>query len=97
MTLQRSALHQIAAAAGSDFQESYGWELPTAYSDVAAEYLAATSGTAVYDASYTGRLKATGEDALDLLNRLSTNKVIDLQPGEGTPTILTTDRDASWT
>ena len=92
MTLQRSALHQIAAAAGSDFQESYGWELPTAYSDVAAEYLAATSGTAVYDASYTGRLKATGEDALDLLNRLSTNKVIDLQPGEGTPTILTTDR-----
>ena len=92
MALQRSALHQIAAAAGSDFQESYGWELPTVYSDAAAEYLAATSGAAIYDASYTGRLKATGEDGLDLLNRLSTNKVIDLQPGEGTPTILTTDR-----
>ena len=92
MTLQRSALHQLAADAGSEFQESYGWELPTVYSDVAAEYLAATSGAAVYDTSYTGRLKATGEDALDLLNRLSTNKVIDLQPGQGTPTILTTDR-----
>ena len=92
MTLQRSALHQVAAAAGSDFQESYGWELPTVYSDAAAEYLAATSGAAVYDASYTGRLKATGEDGLDLLNRLSTNKVIDLQPGQGAPTILTTDR-----
>ena len=92
MTLQRSALHQIATAAGSDFQESYGWELPAVYSDVTAEYLAATSGAAVYDASYTGRLKATGEDALDLLNRLSTNKVIDLQPGQGAPTILTTDR-----
>ena len=92
MTLQRSVLHPVAAAAGSDFQESYGWELPTVYSDAAAEYLAATSGAAVYDASYTGRLKATGEDALDLLNRLSTNKVIDLQTGQGAPTILTTDR-----
>ena len=92
MTLHRSALHPLAAAAGSAFQESYGWELPTVYSDAAAEYLAATSGAAVYDASYTGRLKATGEDGLDLLNRLSTNKVIDLQPGQGVPTILTTDR-----
>ena len=27
-----------------------------------------------------------------LLNRLSTNEVIDLQPGQGAPTILTTDR-----
>jgi folate-binding protein YgfZ len=39
-----------------------------------------------------GRLKASGKDALDLLNRLSTNKVVDLQPGQGAPTILTTDR-----
>ena len=66
--------------------------MPTVYSNVAAEYLAATSGAAVYDASYTGRLKATGEDGLDLLNRLSTNKVVDLLPGQGAPTILTTDR-----
>ncbi len=92
MTLQRSALHQIAVAEGSDFQESYGWELPTAYTDVAVEYQAATKAAAVYDASYMGRLKATGDDALDLLNRLSTNKVDALQPGQGAPTILTTDR-----
>ena len=92
MTIQRSALYNIAVAAGSDFQESYGWEMPTVYSDVAAEYLAVTSGAAVYDASYAGRLKATGQDGLDLLNRLSTNKVVDLQPGQGAPTILTTDK-----
>ena len=39
-----------------------------------------------------GRLKATGDDALDLLNRLSTNQVSNLEPGQGAPTILTTDR-----
>ena len=39
-----------------------------------------------------GCLKATGEDALDLLNRLSTNKVDQLQPGHWAPTVLTSDR-----
>tara|TARA_B100000315_G_scaffold236238_1_gene251859 strand:+ start:541 stop:1560 length:1020 start_codon:yes stop_codon:yes gene_type:complete len=60
--------------------------------DAAFEYRAATEGSAVYDVSHMGRLKASGADALDLLNRLSTNKVVDLQPGQGAPTILTTDR-----
>ena len=39
-----------------------------------------------------GCLKASGEDALDLLNRLSTNKVDHLQPGHWAPTVLTSDR-----
>ncbi len=39
-----------------------------------------------------GCLRATGEDALDLLNRLSTNKVDHLQPGHWAPTVLTSDR-----
>ena len=39
-----------------------------------------------------GCLKATGEDALDLLNRLSTNKVDHLEPGYWAPTVLTSDR-----
>ena len=39
-----------------------------------------------------GCLKATGQDALDLLNRLSTNKVDHLEPGHWAPTVLTSDR-----
>ena len=39
-----------------------------------------------------GCLKAAGDDALDLLNRLSTNKVDHLRPGHWAPTVLTTDR-----
>ena len=62
------------------------------YSDLAAEYDAVSTAAGLHDASYIGRLKATGEDSLDLLNRLSTNKVIDLETGQGAPTILTTDR-----
>jgi hypothetical protein len=62
------------------------------YGDTASEYRAATEAAAVYDNSNVGRLKATGDDTLDLLNRMSTNRVLDLEPGQGAPTILTTDR-----
>ena len=66
--------------------------LPTVYSTSEEEYQAVTTKAALHDASYIGRLKAIGDDGLDLLNRLSTNKVIDLTAGQGAPTILTTDR-----
>jgi folate-binding protein YgfZ len=91
-TPQRSALHASHAALGARFQECYGWELPQHYTDPAAEYHAATHGAAVHDHSCAGRLQATGKDALDLLHRLSTNQVLGLAPGQGAPTILTTDR-----
>ena len=50
-----------------------------------------TGALTVHHTDY-GCLKATGEDALDLLNRLSTNKVDHLEPGHWAPTVLTTDR-----
>ena len=79
-------------AESSDFVERFGRKLPRVYSDAASEYRAATEGAALHDNSYTGRLKASGDDALDLLNRLSTNRVVNLSSGRGAPTVLTTDR-----
>ena len=57
-----------------------------------AGYRAATAGAAVYE-SGAGRLKLTGADARDLLNRLSTNLVDPNAPaGEVIATVLTSDR-----
>ena len=74
------------------FVDRHGFQLPAVYADFASEYEAATTTAGVHDASYMGRLKATGEDGLDLLNRMSTNNVMDLGAGEGAITVLTTDR-----
>ncbi len=92
MTLLRSALYETLAQGVTDFTHLHGWEMPRVFSSVAEEYRAAESGAAVHDRSHAGRLKATGTDCLDLLNRLSTNKVDELAPGQGAPTILTTDQ-----
>ena len=76
-------------------REIYRMTTPTitpVYTDVAAEYRAITEAAGLHDSSYIGRLKASGDDALDLINRLSTNGIVNLAPGQGAPTILTTDR-----
>ena len=92
MTLLRSSLYETIAQAGADFTQQHGWDLPRVFSSVDEEFRKAESGAAVHDRSHAGRLKATGADCLDLLNRLSTNKVDELEPGQGAPTILTTDQ-----
>ena len=66
--------------------------IPAAYSSVREEYAAATQGVGVIDRSYTGRLKASGDDALDLLNRLSTNKLDGLSVDAIMGTALTTNK-----
>ena len=56
------------------------------------EFRAATERAAVFP-NDAGRLRLTGEDARDLLNRLSTNLVDpDGKPGEVAVTVLTSDR-----
>jgi len=54
-------------------------------------YERAHSAAVLVDRSNLGLLKFTGKTRLDLINRMSTQKVIDLQSGQGAATVLTTD------
>ena len=58
----------------------------------AEQYRALTSGAALVDRSDAGRLLLTGDDALDLINRLSTNELATLEVGAGAATVLTTNK-----
>ncbi len=61
-------------------------------SQTATAHGGVSASLTVYHDAGLGCLKATGDDALDLLNRLSTNNVGHLPPGHWAPTVLTTDR-----
>lgn len=56
------------------------------------EYRALSSGVAVVDRTDVGRLSVTGGDAVDLLDRLSTNALSRLEVGAGAVTVLTTNK-----
>lgn len=51
-----------------------------------------TTEMVTFDMSHYGRLVASGSDAIDLLNRLSTNDLEQLQPGQGMSSVLTTNK-----
>lgn len=90
--MKHSSLRQRHKEPGATFGEQAGRETPRYYSDLAQEYRQLRSGTALTDRSSTGRIRAHGKDALDLLNRLSTNKLDELKEGRGACTVITTNK-----
>ena len=56
------------------------------------EYDALTKGVVLMDRSDVGRLSITGDDALDLIDRLSTNALQDLEPFHAARTVLTSNK-----
>lgn len=65
---------------------------PAAGAALADEIAAATDGAAIVDRSRAGRLRIVGSDALDLMNRLSTNDLSALPYGEIVGTVMTTNK-----
>ena len=62
MAAQRTSIYSAAVENGASFREWYDWELPATYGGLLEEYKAATDAAALHDSSYTGRIKATGEE-----------------------------------
>ncbi|MBI4308574.1 MAG: aminomethyl transferase family protein [Chloroflexi bacterium] len=90
--MPRTPLHAVHVDLGATFGDDAGWEMPRTYAGVAAEYHAARTAAVLADRSHHGRLRMTGNDRLDILHRLSTNALLDMRPGEGRTTILTTNK-----
>src|SRR6478672_9666103 len=53
-------------------------------------YHMALEAAALYDETDAGRIFIRGRDRADLLQRLSTNDMLRLRPGQGARTVLTT-------
>lgn len=61
-----------------------------ATADPLTQYRAGHEGAVLVDRPAIGRLAIGGQDALDLLHRLTTNRIKGLAPGAGTATVFTT-------
>jgi aminomethyltransferase len=64
--------------------------IPLHYGDTAAEYHAVLNAAALFDRSHEGRLEFTGRDRLTIPQRMSTQDVGALSPGEGSATLFLT-------
>jgi folate-binding protein YgfZ len=60
--------------------------------EISEKLHSARTSAAWRNCSRIGKITAKGADRIDLLNRLSTNELKDLQPGAGRQTVLTTEK-----
>ncbi|HIK98826.1 MAG TPA: aminomethyl transferase family protein [Dehalococcoidia bacterium] len=66
-----------------------GSNVPSSLDNFDAGYDALSTGVAILDRSHMGRVVASGGDALDLINRFSTNETTGLADGDVVITVLT--------
>ena len=88
--MKRGPLYNLHAAAGATFVESDGWEVPAAFQPPIDELTALKRSVGLADLSAWGLLRLQGSHRLDFVQRLSTNGVLGLTPGQGAPTVFAT-------
>jgi aminomethyltransferase len=81
MSLRQTPL-RAHYARGAQFTDFGGWEMPVEFDSIRAEHTAVRESVGKFDVSHMGQVAVSGPDAARLTNRLTTNDVTELDPGE---------------
>jgi folate-binding protein YgfZ len=81
-------LHEIHEKAGANFIDVQEKHIPADYGNIGTELDAITMNVALLDRSYLGKIAVSGKDALDILNRISTNDLQYLAVGTMCDTVF---------
>jgi aminomethyltransferase len=76
-------LHGSHESLGAQFTDFGGWEMPVEFDSIRQEHAAVRGSVGKFDVSHMGQIGVSGPDADRLTNRLTTNDVAELEPGEG--------------
>ncbi|HEY2572900.1 MAG TPA: glycine cleavage system aminomethyltransferase GcvT [Verrucomicrobiaceae bacterium] len=90
--LKRSPLHQAHGALGARLVPFAGWEMPVQYTGIVDEHRAVRARVGVFDISHMGQFLVEGRGAEAFLNRMLTNNISRLAPGQGQYTLLLNER-----
>jgi aminomethyltransferase len=82
MSLRTPPLRGAHESAGAQFTDFGGWEMPVEFDSIRTEHAAVRERVGKFDVSHMGEITVSGPDATRLLNRLTTNDVSALDPGE---------------
>jgi aminomethyltransferase len=80
--LERTPFYDFHVQAGGRLVDFAGWELPVMYKSIAEEHAQCRNSGAIFDVSHMGRMSFTGKDALALLDKVLTRKLVDMKVGQ---------------
>jgi aminomethyltransferase len=87
-TLKRTPLFPIYEKYGAKTIDFGGWELPVQFSSITQEHEAVRTKAGLFDVSHMGEVEVTGERALEYLQRMTTNDVSKLVPGQAQYSVM---------
>ncbi|HLN73608.1 MAG: glycine cleavage system aminomethyltransferase GcvT [Methylococcaceae bacterium] len=80
--MQKTALNEIHKQAGAKMVEFAGFEMPIEYSGIKDEHMTVRDAVGVFDVSHMGEIWVKGPQALELVQRLTSNDVSKLAIGQ---------------
>ncbi|HKQ08597.1 MAG TPA: glycine cleavage system aminomethyltransferase GcvT [Blastocatellia bacterium] len=80
--LKRTPLHDSHVLLGARMVEFAGWDMPVQYSGPIPEHLAVRQAAGLFDVSHMGEIEVRGEQALALVQRITTNDAAKLQDNQ---------------
>jgi len=81
--LLRTPLYDVHRSLGAKMVPFAGWEMPVQYpAGILAEHRSVREGAGIFDVCHMGEFEVTGPDRNAFVNRVTTNDVAALQPGQ---------------
>ncbi|GAA0506067.1 aminomethyltransferase [Halorubrum aquaticum] len=82
MSERTPPLHGVHETRGATFTDFGGWQMPVEFDSIREEHAAVREGVGAFDVSHMGEIEVSGPDATTLMDRLTTNDVTALDPGD---------------
>jgi len=80
--LKKTPLHTRHVASGARMVPFAGWDMPVEYAGVTTEHMAVRTAAGLFDVSHMGEIEIAGTNALEAVQRLSSNDATKLAIGQ---------------
>jgi len=90
--LKRTSLYAAHQKLGGKLIEFGGWEMPVQYTSIMDEHQAVRTAAGIFDISHMGEVTVSGGGSVEFLNRVLTNDIRKLTPGQGQYTLMCNER-----
>src|SRR3954469_8609892 len=91
-SLKKTPLNARHRASGARMVPFGGWDMPVEYSGIIAEHVAVRERAGLFDVSHMGQIEIAGKDALEAVQRISSNDASRLSIGQAQYSGLLTER-----
>ncbi|NLY11847.1 MAG: glycine cleavage system aminomethyltransferase GcvT [Firmicutes bacterium] len=88
--MKKTALTEVHREAGAKMIDFFGWEMPVYYTSLIEEHNCVRNAVGIFDISHMGVFELTGEQALSVVSKVTTNDPSTMVPGDIQYSPLTT-------